>query len=669
MEEVPTELRATKPRLLLYFSRVYQLRGESDEAIKLLNKSIEDFKASGEHILEAEALMRRSVSLRFKGDYRMAIRDGRRALVLTRDYGTIEDQADAHSNLGSAYAQQGRFPLAAKEYRAALQGYQQQGNLFRLSEIHKRLGSIYSDLGNFPKAATHLGQARQGWQKLGNQTEMSVTLNNLAFLYYQQGQCETAEPLAEESINLAQATSSPRDEAYSLMTLADIQREQGDYTESLQSCQSSLDLARQCMETHLIAYGSFSLGDTFRLMGETERARSILNEAVALAGEGNQDHEQGLGLTSLGIIEYEAGRYQASNALLCEACQVLSRSGQKRAHTRARLHLAQVLFLSKKYTSALEQMETVAQLCQELGYDRFLVPEGKRAYPLVEYASTRSKNKDFFARLRDQIQQERTSGLVPTTTKRPPISRPTFTSPRLEMWAFGSVNTSLDGTAIPNTAWGSSKARELFLFLLCNEQPIHKEKIVEALWPEISSAKVDSNFHSTLYRMRSAIYPNCVIRDGETYQLNLDWDFWFDVKEFRGSLENAGALPQHSPERENLLKSAVDLYSGPFAEDTDSEWCINLRTELEFKFFKAASDVAERGESRGEYQNSIALLERVLAVDDLQEEIYYKIMDLYIQLDDPASATRVHSRHRAAVGPAALPTDSPKVRRVLSHLN
>ena len=669
LEEIPAEMQASRPKLLLYLSRVYQLRGGNDDAIKLLNKTIDEFKDSGEHILEAQALMRRGVSLRFKGQYQMAIRDGRRALALARDYGTIEDQADAHSHLGSAYGQQGKFPRAAKECRAALKGYQQQGNLFRLSEIHTRLGSIYSDLGDFSKAATHLGQARQGWQKLGNQTELGVTLNNLAYLYYQQGQCEIADPLARESIGLAQATSSPRDEAYSLMTLADIQREQGEYTESLRSCQRSLDLARQCMETHLIAYGSFALGDTFRLLGEPERARSLLDEAVALAGEGSQDHELGLGLTSLGIVEYETGNYTGAEALLIKASHHLSLAGQKRTLARTRMHLAQTFFLSEKFVDALEQMETVALLCGELGYDRFLVPEGRHVYPLVQYAASRSKSKDFFARLRDQIQQDRHSDAVSTTPQGPPVRRPTVFAPRLDTWAFGSLKISLNGNLIPSTAWGSSKAREMLLFMLYQGQAVPKEKIVEALWPEISSAKVNSNFHSTLYRMRSALYPNCVVRDGEEYQLNPDWIYWFDFKEFQGFLKTADRLPGDGPQRESLLSSALDLYEGPFAEDTDSEWCDEIRTTLEFEFLRAVSSVAECREAKSEYQESIALLEKSLAVDALQEDIYYKIMDLYIQLDDPAAATRVYSRCLAAVGPAALPTDSPKVRRILAHLN
>ena len=669
LEEIPAELQASRPMLLLYLSRVYQLRGGNDDAIKLLNKTIDEFKESGEHILEAQALMRRSVSLRFKGEYRLAIRDSRTALALVQEHGTLLDQADAHSALGNAHAQQGRFRRAEKEFRAAMSGYQQQGDLFQLSEIHKQLGAVYGELGHFSRAATHYEQARQGLLKLGNRDELSVTLNNMATLYYQRGQFETAEPLARESISLAQSVGSPRHEAYALMTLADIKREEGQYAEGLESCQRSLELARECMETHLVTYGLVALGESYRLADAPEKARYLLEEAVAFAEGGGQDFESGLGLSSLGIIDYESGSYPEAEALLTKASEHLIVSGHKRALARTRLHLAQVLFLSKKFSDALEQMDTVAELCGELGYDRFLAPDGRRLFPLIQYAATRCKRKEFFARLSDQLQKEPTSGIELEQDHQPSVGQPAVTSPRIEVFALGPPRILLDGSPIPSTAWSSSKAREMFLFMLSNGHPIQKEKIVEALWPEISSAKVNSNFHSTLYRMRSALYPNCVIRDGEEYQLNPDWIYWFDAKEFQGFLKSADRLPDDKPHRESLLSSAVDLYKGPFAEDTDSEWCDEVRTTLEFEFLRAVSSVAECREEQNEYQESIALLEKALAVDTLQEEIYYKIMDLYIQLDDPASATRVYSRCLAAVGPAALPTDSPKVRRILAHLN
>ena len=669
LDQIPVELQYTRPKLHLYLSRAYQLRGRNDDAIQLLNKTIETFREEGVHTLEAQALMRRSVSLRFKGEYQMAIRDSRQALRLARTHGTIGDQADARSHLGTAYGQQGQFSRAEREFKAALKGYQGQGNLFQLSEVHERLGTTYSDLGDTTKAVIHFELARQGLQKLGNQSRLSVTINNMSHLYYQQGQYETAEPLAWESISLAQAAGSPRHEAYALMTLADIQRETGDHAECLNSYRKGLDLARECMEMHLVTYGLVALGDTHRLNNEPEKAKSFLEEALAFAEEGRQDFEAGLGRTSLGIIEYEAGNLSSAESYLVKATEHLSRSGQKRAMARTRFHLGQVLFLSKKYGDALEQMESVALICGELGYDRFLATEGRRLFPLIQYAAGRCKNREFFARLMDQLQREPAPEFRPEGAPMPRPGRATVTSPRLEVCALGPLRISMDGKPIYSAGWSSSKAREMFLYLLHKEQPVHKEKIVESVWAEISSAKVNSNFHSTLYRIRAALYPSCVVRDGESYQLNPEWTFWSDAKEFQRNLKISERLSEDDPQMERLLSSAIELYQGPFAEDIDSEWCNELRTELELDFLKALADLAELQEGKGEYQQSITLLEQALAVDELQEEIYYKIMDLHIRLNDQVTATRVYSRCLAAIGPPTNLADGPKVRSILAHLN
>ena len=94
LEQIPEDVQSTRPRLLLYLSRAYQLRGRNDDAIRLLNKTIQMFKETGNHGLEAQALMRRSVALRFKGEYQMAIKDSRQALRLAQNFGTTEDQAE-----------------------------------------------------------------------------------------------------------------------------------------------------------------------------------------------------------------------------------------------------------------------------------------------------------------------------------------------------------------------------------------------------------------------------------------------------------------------------------------------------------------------------------------------------------------------------------------------
>jgi two-component SAPR family response regulator len=231
------------------------------------------------------------------------------------------------------------------------------------------------------------------------------------------------------------------------------------------------------------------------------------------------------------------------------------------------------------------------------------------------------------------------------------------------------LRIGLDGKPIPTAAWGSAKAREMFLFMLYKRLPLHKEKIVEALWPEISSSKANSNFHSTLYRMRAALYPNCVDRDGENYQLNSSWSYWLDAHQFQRLLEQADRLAEDAPEKENILANAIDLYRGPFLEDLDSEWCRGYRTEWEAKFLKAVSWLAKRHEERREYSQSLALLEKALAVDELQEELHYRVMDLCLKQGDSVAASRAYRRCLSVFGEVTTLPQAPEVARLLARLN
>ncbi|MDA1349124.1 MAG: tetratricopeptide repeat protein [Chloroflexi bacterium] len=567
MDQVPFEQASKRPRLLVALAHAYQMSGKTDEAVRLLNTAIERCRSDGQSGLEAQALLLRSTSLRFKGAYQMAIRDAREALSLATDHGTPTDVADAHNQLGTAYARQGKFPRAEREFRTAMKWYQQEGNLYQLSDIHKKLGSIYSELGDTFKASTHLELARQGWEKLGNQAELAVTLNNMSYLYYQQGQYSVAEPLAKDSISIAMEINSPRDQAHALMTLSDIKREQGEHPAALELCHRSLDLAKTLMETPLVTYGSAVLGETYRLTGDTEKARSLLKEALAMASEPGLDLESGLALTSLGIIEYQGRNFEDSGDYLSRACEILTRAGQKCALAKSRIHLAQLSFLTKDYPQAIAGMEEVAELCKEMGHHGFLTGEARSCYLLVQYAATRCKSKEFWAQIADQIAAEPTAGNVALPAEETPRSTTALAAPKLEVYTLGAQRIILDGKAILSTVWGSAKAREMFLFMLYKRQPLHKEKIVEALWPEITWSKANSNFHSTLYRMRSALYPNCVDRDGELYQLNPSWTYWLDALVFSRLVTDAEALPIGHPDQENVYERALDLYHGPLLGD------------------------------------------------------------------------------------------------------
>ena len=63
------------------------------------------------------------------------------------------------------------------------------------------------------------------------------------------------------------------------------------------------------------------------------------------------------------------------------------------------------------------------------------------------------------------------------------------------------------------------------------------------------------------------------------------------------------------------------------------------------------------------------LLERALAVDEMQEDLYYKIIGMYIDLGDRASATRVYRRCVSTFGESPPLADTQEVKSLLAQLS
>jgi len=76
-------------------------------------------------------------------------------------------------------------------------------------------------------------------------------------------------------------------------------------------------------------------------------------------------------------------------------------------------------------------------------------------------------------------------------------------------------------------SWESQKARLLFCYLLVtSDQWVHRDQLIELLWPGGDHESALRNFKTTLSRLRKSFIgarnPNPVIAQGEAYRLNFE---------------------------------------------------------------------------------------------------------------------------------------------------
>jgi DNA-binding SARP family transcriptional activator len=371
-------------------------------------------------------------------------------------------------------------------------------------------------------------------------------------------------------------------------------------------------------------------------MGDHALAIDFVRQAYDRAVERDTTYEISLYRTSLGVIHYQQGNIRLAEEHLAEARDFFQRSNAQRELAKASLYLAQTYYVAGRFQEALECVQLVLNCLPELGYDQFLIPVARETRRVIEYAVERGLGDTLLRHLLDQLDALSAAGSQPAVRHETVVVQPL-----LRVYAFGEGRVLSGDRLISSADWGMAKSKELLFYLLCHKQR-RKDQIGEALWPELSPAKLRSSFHVAVYRLRRALdQQDCVIYEGDKYFFNRRVNYWFDVEEFEQHIRD-GRFAWSSDRAQSTyhFRQAVVLYGGEFLEGLTSshDWCLVKREELLQAYSLALQRLAEYHATLGEYEEAIRCYERVLEKDSYQESVYREIMRCQALMGERSSA-------------------------------
>ena len=635
IDVLPEGFVKTHPDVLLWRARVHFEQGEPDEALRVLLEVTDRPDVEATH--RSRALIYRGACLSRKGQHSEAVRVGRKAVnALRQTDAPAELWAEAYLWLGISLGASGEFQKAVTPLKTALSLWEGLGETHYVSVVADNLGHATSTLGRLGEAESFFEKARQGWTRLGNDYRLAMTLNNLGVMYYWQGEYELTWDVLSQAMERARVSGNSRIQTFARLSLGDVKRDLGEYDQAIELYSQGLEEARTFGEPYLVDYAIDALGTTYMLVGDLGKAEILIRHAAAETEERGGAYERGLFATSLGILSHMTGDLGRAIEHLEYAVSLLSKTGAKRELARALFHLAHVHFAGKARRRALELLEEVASLVKQMGYSGFLTVEARRCPVLTAYAASKGIGGRPFVELRDAIEKRR-SGPEGATTSRATLS---LRYPAIEAYGLGQAAVKLDGRVIPECDWGSIKGKEMLYFLLCQPGPLGRDQIAASLWPEFDPARATSNFHSTLYRLRGATYFDSIVSDNGRYRLNPKGTFWFDVREFERAIRQADGQPRGSQARAQALEKALELYAGPFGTEFYSEWAETLRRKLEERFVRVLGSLAGYHLARGSVEKCLELCDRMLDLDDFNDEAHYLKVEAYLALGDRVSGMR-----------------------------
>ena len=172
----------------------------------------------------------------------------------------------------------------------------------------------------------------------------------------------------------------------------------------------------------------------------------------------------------------------------------------------------------------------------------------------------------------------------------------------VRVWLLGGFWVSVGSRTITQDAWHLRKAGALVkLLALAPGHRMHREQIMNLLWPDSGKRAASNSLRSTLHTARKVLDPAVgsyyLASENESLVLCPEGDLWVDVDAF----EEAAATARGAMEPATY-RAALDLYEGDLLpEDRYEEWTAGRREELRQLYLALRARRAGLHEEREEH--------------------------------------------------------------------
>ena len=200
---------------------------------------------------------------------------------------------------------------------------------------------------------------------------------------------------------------------------------------------------------------------------------------------------------------------------------------------------------------------------------------------------------------------------------------------------LGPLDVLISGQEV--AGWGGQRAKTLFQYLLMHRRPVHREVLMELLWPGYTYSSARNNLNVCVYGLRRVLDVTSpgtryvVYRDG-CYALNRALTWNIDRDRFVAAAERGRRREAEGAADEAviLLERAVSAYGGPlFDGDPAADWFLPERVALEELFHQVLERLATLLADRGDLDGAQRALEMLLRADACRESAHRLLMTCY----------------------------------------
>jgi DNA-binding SARP family transcriptional activator len=229
----------------------------------------------------------------------------------------------------------------------------------------------------------------------------------------------------------------------------------------------------------------------------------------------------------------------------------------------------------------------------------------------------------------------------------------------VQLRCFGGFSLVIGGQPFDESAAKPMERALLHLLAARAGEPVHREALMEALWPE---ADPDAGLHrlqvaiSSLRRLLAvdpAQTAPRVTREGDSYRLALPADSEYDVLQFEADLRRAARARSSGSDavEEEVLAAALGGYRGPLLPgDGPADWVVDRRAALQHAAVDAAARLASLRLARGRHREATEAARAGLSLDRFRDELWGLLIEAADRSGHHAEAGQARRAYAAVLG-------------------
>lgn len=223
--------------------------------------------------------------------------------------------------------------------------------------------------------------------------------------------------------------------------------------------------------------------------------------------------------------------------------------------------------------------------------------------------------------------------------------------PILQIQLLGEFRVDVGTRPIPAHAWRRRKAAAMVkLLALAPQHRLHREQVLERLWPELDAVSARNNLNRTLHDARRLLQPDLGAGSPPDYLrfsndrlvLSPSGSIVVDAVAFE-----AAAAEALTSDDLAAYRCALDRYTGELLpEDRYEDWTIAHRERLRLRRLELLLGQARLLRRHGHTEAAISILRRAIEAEPAHDGAYRDLFHAYLEEGRHGEALRVYQQLR-----------------------